>query len=99
MLKISAFPKCYLDQIAGDKLQRPPLGVDHHVHDEVAAGLFADPGVFFMHRIAVENAAIGLRVLQKVRPMPNLHRFERRQAGRVDPVVVGQHDDARLAHG
>ena len=68
------------DHVAGDPLQRPPLGVDHHVDDEVAAGVPGDPGVLFVHRIAVEDAAVGLGVLEKVGPVPDLDRLQRRDA-------------------
>ena len=62
--------------VAGHEAQRPPLGVDHHVDDEIAAGVAADPGVLLVDRIAFENAAIGLGMFEEIGPVPDLHRFQ-----------------------
>ncbi len=67
--------------VAGDPLERPPLGVDHHVDDEIAAGVAGDPGVFLMDRIALQDAAIGLGMLEEIGTVPNLDRFQRGDAG------------------
>ena len=55
----------------------PPLAVEHDVDDEVAAGHAGDPGVFLVDRVAVEDAAVGLGVLEKLRAVPDLDGFER----------------------
>ncbi len=48
--ELDAFQKRLL-HVAGHELERPPLGVDHHVDDEVAAGVPADPGVFLVNGV------------------------------------------------
>jgi len=45
------------DHIARDEFQGAAIGVDHDVHDEIAASLAADPGVFLVDRIALQDAA------------------------------------------
>src|SRR5205823_4926580 len=62
--EVDAFFECS-DHVAGDEFERPPIGVNHYIDNKIAADLAADPRVLFMNGIAVENAAIGFRVLQK----------------------------------
>ena len=65
-----------LDHIAGTGPGDAPLAVETDVDDEVAAGHERDAGVFLVDRVAVEDAAIRLRVLQKARAVPDLDGFE-----------------------
>ena len=67
--------------IAGHEPQGTPFGIDDHVDDEVAAGAAGDPGVFFVDRIAVQDAAIRPRILQQLRPVPDLDRLQGGNAG------------------
>ena len=49
--------------------------------ESVAARLASDPGVLFVHGIAGEDAAIGVRVFEELRPVPDLDGLQSRDAG------------------
>ena len=54
--------------VAGHDAKDPPLGVDHHVDDEIAAGHAGDRRVFLVNRIALQAAAAGVGVFEKSGP-------------------------------
>ena len=61
--------------------------VERDVDDEVAAGHPGDPGVFFVHRVALEDAAVGLGVLEELGAVPDLDRLQRGHA-RADQLAA-----------
>src|SRR5262249_13702822 len=73
-----------LDHVAGADPGYAPLAVETDVDDEIAAGHQGDASVLFVDRVAVEDATVRLRVLQKARAVPDLYRFEGRDSGTDD---------------
>src|SRR5206468_2618807 len=69
------------------------LAVDADVHDEVAPGLQSDPRVLLVDRVAFEDAAVGLRVFEELRAVPDLHRLQPRDPGadHLPPAAVPGH--------
>src|SRR5262249_51445968 len=65
------------DHVAGADPRDSPLAVDADIDDEIAAGHLSDARVLLVDRVAFEEAAIGLRMLQKARPVPDLDGFQR----------------------
>src|SRR5262249_20429791 len=57
------------------------FAVDADIDDKVAAGHPGDAGVFFVDGVAVDEAAVGLRVFEKLGAVPNLDGFEGGDAG------------------
>src|SRR5262249_21650650 len=73
-----------LNHVAGADPSDASLTVEADVDDKIAAGHLGDACVLFVDRIAFHNATIGVGMLEKLRPMPDLHRVEPRDAGTDD---------------
>lgn len=58
--------------VAGADPSHLTFAVDTDVDDEVAAGHPGDACVFFVNGVAVDEAAVGFRVLEELRAVPNL---------------------------
>src|SRR5205814_33720 len=69
------------DHVAGPEPGDAPLAVQADVDDEVAPGHERDPRVLLVDRVAGDDAAVGLGVLQELRPVPDLDRLQPGDAG------------------
>ena len=78
-----------LHHVASHELQRPTLGIDDHVDNEIAACMPSDPGVFLVNRVAFKDAAIGVGMLEKRGAVPGFDRFQGRDA-RADQLAAAR---------
>src|SRR5262249_965360 len=70
-----------VNHVAGPDPSDAPGVVDAYVDDEITAGQERDARVFLVNRVALNDPAVGHRVFEEFRAVPNLNGVEARQAG------------------
>ena len=87
----AGFPR--LNHVARTEPRHAALAVDADVDDEIATGFQRDPGILFVNGVAFEDAAIGFRVFEELRPVPDFHGFESGNSGadQLAPAAVTGH--------